>query len=302
MPAEQSPDVIDVRLVFRIYAGITMVAGLGVYSWPGTLLPGATFHAATPAGPWAPARVAAALVVASGACAAGLASLQDPSSRVRALRSFALAHLAFGGLFFIQWMTVLAPVMPASMALAPIVAGAVLLYLATTQQADTGGPTLDALRSQYEEQIEEAARQEERTRLARDLHDAVKQQLFAIQASAATVEARFSGDPAGAQTALAQVRTSAREGTAEMETLIDQLQTAPLETTGLREALKRQCEALAIRTGADVKLMIGDLPPDMWLPPGAQRSLFRGAQEAVANIGRHARATPPRSVCVGACV
>ena len=53
---------------------------------------------------------------------------------------------------------------------------------------------LDALRSQFEEQIRQVARQEERTRLARDLHDAVKQQLFAIQTAAATAEARFEGD------------------------------------------------------------------------------------------------------------
>ena len=39
---------------------------------------------------------------------------------------------------------------------------------------------------------------EERARLARDLHDAVKQQLFAIQTSAATAQARLSIDPDGA--------------------------------------------------------------------------------------------------------
>ena len=290
MRAEQSPDAVDTRLVFRIYAGLALAAGLAAYGWAEALLPNAGFPAATPNNPWSLARVAAALVAASGACAAGLAGLTDPLSRVRALRAFAIAHLVFGGLFFLQWMAIFEEQVSASVVLAPIVAGVVLFYLAVTQQSDAGGPTLDALRSQYEEQIGEAARQEERTRLARDLHDAVKQQLFAIQASAATVEARFAGDPAGAQAALAQVRTSAREATTEMEALIEQLQTQPLETSGLREALKRQCEALAFRTGADVKLVVGDLPPDMWLPPGTQRALFRAAQEALANVGRHARA------------
>ena len=58
----------------------------------------------------------------------------------------------------------------------------------------------------YEQQIREAAAQEERNRLARDLHDAVKQQIFAIQTSAATAEARLDADPAGTREALAQVR------------------------------------------------------------------------------------------------
>jgi signal transduction histidine kinase len=290
MKAGEAPDAVDTRLVLRAYAAVAITAGLAVYCWPAALLPAGGFPAATPEAPWALTRVMAALVAASGACAWALADVADPVSRVQALRALGLAHLVFGGMFFIQWLAILERVLPAVVGVGPIVAGSVLFYLAVTQQSDTGGRSLETLRSQYEEQIEEAARHEERVRLARDLHDAVKQQLFAIQASAATVEARFAGDPAGAQAALAQVRASAREATIEMETLIEQLQTAPLETTGLRDALKRQGEALAFRTGADVQVAVGDLPPDMWLPPGAQRALFRGAQEALANVGRHARA------------
>jgi signal transduction histidine kinase len=57
------------------------------------------------------------------------------------------------------------------------------------------------LRSRYEAQIREAARREDAARLARDLHDAVKQQLFAIQTAAATVEARLDTDQSGAREA-----------------------------------------------------------------------------------------------------
>lgn len=291
MHSEQSPEAIDTRLVFRIYAGMSIAAGLVAYAWPKMLLPLASFPAATPESPWALARVAAALVAASGVAAAGLSTLPNPVSRARALYAFAIAHVVFGVLFLFQWIAILERILPASVGLTPIVAGLVLFYIAATNQSDTGDPSLETLRSQYEEQIQEAARQEERTRLARDLHDAVKQQLFVIQTSSAAVDARLPEDLAGAKSALAQVRTAAREATTEMETLIDQLQTAPLETSGLREALKRQCEALAFRTGADVELSVGDLPPDMSLRPGTQRHLFRGAQEALANIGRHARAT-----------
>jgi signal transduction histidine kinase len=64
-----------------------------------------------------------------------------------------------------------------------------------------------------------------------------------------------------------------------------------MENTGLVEALKRQGEALELRTGAAVTVDVGDLLPSALLPPGTQQALFRGAQEALANIGRHARAS-----------
>jgi signal transduction histidine kinase len=315
MKRQHRPEAIDTRLVLRVYAWITITAGLLVYAWPAALLPDAQFPIATPPAPWAFTRVAAGLVVASGCCATGLAGLREPVGRRRALFAFALSHLAFGLLFFLQWFAILERVLPPLVGWTPLLIGGVLLYVAVTGPSGTpfrrlmvlgrhDDPTerrrvmmdvrsvaMDDLRSQYEEHIEHAARQEERTRLARDLHDAVKQQLFVVQTAAATVETRFEADPAGARGALEQVRTAAREAMTEMEAMIDQLQSTPVENTGLVDALKRQGEALGFRTGADVKLEIGDLPDNGLLPPGTQQALFRGAQEALANIGRHARAS-----------
>jgi signal transduction histidine kinase len=150
------------------------------------------------------------------------------------------------------------------------------------------------LRTRYEEQIRHGARQEERARLARELHDAVKQQLFAIHTAAATVDARFDSDPAGARDALAQVRASAREALTEMEVMLDQLKATALTTAGLVEALKRACEAMGFRTGAEVSFTAGDLPPDSVFPPGAHLAMLRFAQEALANVARHARAAHVR--------
>src|SRR5215208_4746229 len=76
-----------------------------------------------------------------------------------------------------------------------------------------------------------------------------------------------------------------------METLIDQLQTAPMENTGFEDALRRQCDALGYRTGAKVTLTIGALPTSTALIPGAYDALYRFAQEALHNVGRHARAS-----------
>lgn len=133
--------------------------------------------------------------------------------------------------------------------------------------------------------------QEERNRLARDLHDSVKQQLFSISISAAAVRERLEGDPAGALAALADVQHSARAAMVEIDALLHQLSPAPLATTGLIEALREQCEALGYRTGAHVTTTFGALPPTERLPVGTQEALFRMAQEALSNIARHARAS-----------
>ena len=124
----------------------------------------------------------------------------------------------------------------------------------------------------------------------RDLHGSIKQQLFVIQTAAATVQARFERGPEGAKTALEQVRSSAREAMAWMEAMLDQLRAAPLGNAGLVEAVKKQCEALGFRTGARVEFKLGTLPPGEALAPGAQQAILRVAQEALANVGRHAHA------------
>ena len=67
---------------------------------------------------------------------------------------------------------------------------------------------------------------------------------------------------AGARAAIDQVRNAAREAMAEMEAMLDQLRASPLENTGLIEALKKQCDALRFRTGADVRLVGRRSPPE----------------------------------------
>jgi signal transduction histidine kinase len=150
------------------------------------------------------------------------------------------------------------------------------------------------LRENLLAQARDTAAQQERNRLARELHDSIKQQVFSIHMSAAAVEARWEADPGGAREALGDVRRSAREAMAEMNALLQQLSPAPLEKVGLVQALRDQCEALGYRSGAEVVVEFGELPADDWLPAGAQDSLFRVAQEALSNVARHARAAHVR--------
>jgi signal transduction histidine kinase len=149
---------------------------------------------------------------------------------------------------------------------------------------------LKTMRGQLVEQISAAAAQEERNRLARDLHDSIKQQVFSMSISAAAAHAHLDRDPAKAKEALQDVKQSAQEAMVEMRALLQQLSPAPLEKSGLMEALREQCEALAYRTGAKVETAFEGLPGDEHLPPGTQETLFRIAQEALSNIARHARA------------
>lgn len=146
------------------------------------------------------------------------------------------------------------------------------------------------LRERWLSQANRQAAQEERNRLARDLHDSIKQQLFSIQMSAAAAQERFDTDAAGAQKAIGDVRRLAHEALVEMNALLQQLSPAPLERVGLAQAIREQCEALSYRSGAMVECEVGDLPGEALLPPGAQEAVFRVAQEALSNVARHARA------------
>ncbi len=148
-----------------------------------------------------------------------------------------------------------------------------------------------AYRDEVMRQVGEAAAREERNRLARELHDSIKQQLFSIGVSAAAARTRAGeSDTTDALAALDDIQRGAREAQVEMTALLQQLRPAPLENVGLVEALRDQCEALGYRTGAEVSVTIGALPAEDRLPPRAQEQLFRMAQEALANIARHARA------------
>jgi signal transduction histidine kinase len=143
--------------------------------------------------------------------------------------------------------------------------------------------------STTEQEIREAAGQEERNRLAQDLHDSVKQQIFSVQTDLATAEARWDDDTAGARAAIERARKTARDAMSEMSALLDRLRRDPIESAGLVEALRRQCEALGFQTGATVSTAFGDLPVAD-IPTTAMTPVFRIAQESLANIARHARA------------
>lgn len=146
-------------------------------------------------------------------------------------------------------------------------------------------------RDQLSLQVSKTAAQEERNRLARDLHDSIKQQIFGVAVSAATARARWESDPDGALRAIDDIESTALEAQVEMQALLQELRPVALENVGLIEALRLQCQALGYRTGAEVLIELVDLPSEDQLPPGSQELLFRIVQEGFGNIARHARAS-----------
>ena len=140
-------------------------------------------------------------------------------------------------------------------------------------------------------QVIAATAQEERNRLARDLHDSIKQQIFSITMSAAAAKARWEHDLTRVRSILDDIERTAREAQVEMQAMLQQLRPHALENTGLVESLRMQSQALEYRTGASVLVEIGQLPSEEQLPPGLQEVLFRIVQEGFANIARHARAS-----------
>lgn len=290
----------DTRALFRAYSVGAAIAGLALLAG----VPGlGTDLGSTPEIGRAFVQVSGVMLFSLACVVGGFGEIEDPRSRHRALGWFAFAHLvALAGLVSLSARH--GGVARGDLGV-PVLVGlcVVLFHFWQTGDGHRAGESLpftkrfvpprtrDRLRSEYEERIREAASQEERHRLARELHDSVKQQIYAIQAAAATVGARFDSDAPGARAALDRLRDSGREAMAEMEAMLDSLRATPLTNAGLVEALKKQGEALQFRTGARVSFQIGALPPDAVLAPGAQQAIFKVAQEAFANIGRHARAT-----------
>ena len=291
------PDAIDTRWVFIIYAASAWMIGFAVFGWVDLFLGPDLNLGGIYLGRSALARIFAAILMGSGCFAAAFIPVEDPVARRRGLFWLSGAHAILGFALFTQVAGPWGSGLGQRMLQIDLIVAFLLFYLATTSVGV--GTSLvrpwvrnsaEVLKAQYAEQIRQAAGQEERHRLARDLHDSIKQQIFVIQTAAATAQARFDNDPEGTREAIEQVRSAARESMTEMEAMLDQLRAVPLENAGLVEALKKQCEALGFRTGAKVDLRIAKLPPSEALPPGAHQAVLRVVQEALSNVARHARA------------
>ena len=135
---------------------------------------------------------------------------------------------------------------------------------------------------------------EERSRLARDLHDALTQRLFSLnltlEAAAATATAT-GGDPTSTVDAIAQARALVDSALAELRTLIFELRPPELDADGLVGALRKHAELLSRAHGIAVTAADQRPPGAPRLNTETERQLLRVAEEALSNAMRHSGAS-----------
>ncbi|MBE0695895.1 MAG: GAF domain-containing protein, partial [Anaerolineaceae bacterium] len=137
-------------------------------------------------------------------------------------------------------------------------------------------------------QAEEIAVSAERSRLARDLHDAVTQTLFATSLIAEVLPRLWERNPEAGKQKIAEIRELTRGALAEMRTLLMELRPTALEDVPLPDLLQQLSEAFTARARIPVTR---DVCNPIELPTQVKIGFYRIAQEALNNVQKHSRAT-----------
>lgn len=137
-------------------------------------------------------------------------------------------------------------------------------------------------------QAEESAVVAERSRLARDLHDAVTQTLFSASLIAEVLPRLWDRNPDEGRRRLAELRELTRGALAEMRTLLLELRPAALEEANLRDLLHQLAESITGRARVPITL---EVEGECDLAVEVKIALYRIAQEALNNVAKHSAAS-----------
>jgi signal transduction histidine kinase len=144
--------------------------------------------------------------------------------------------------------------------------------------------SLDSRTRELEAEQDTLARlsvQRERARIARELHDIVAHHLAVIVVQAGAGRMAGGEEPEAAER-FARIRQSGEQALSEMEHLVDLLQASDDEDARRIDVLLDQAQA------AGLKLSASPLPPELSLPPEAERLAYRVVQEGLTNAMKHA--------------
>jgi signal transduction histidine kinase len=130
------------------------------------------------------------------------------------------------------------------------------------------------------------AQEQERIRIAGELHDGVMQQMLAVTMMLGTAKRRTS--ESDTKTSLDKIQETLIQAGTEIRQLSHDLHPPILQEAGLPEAVRGYCEQFSVSSGVSVSCDADDSVRD--LSRGAALALFRIAQEALGNALKHARA------------
>jgi NarL family two-component system sensor histidine kinase LiaS len=149
---------------------------------------------------------------------------------------------------------------------------------------------LNSMAAQLENLIQtrqELATLEARNRFARDLHDSVKQQVFATSLQVAAARALIERDTEAAEAHLVQADELVRQAQRELNVLIHEMRPAALEGKGLAGALRDYLRDWSQRAEIPAEIHVRG---EREVPLEVEQALFRVAQEALANVAKHSAA------------
>lgn len=141
---------------------------------------------------------------------------------------------------------------------------------------------------------QQLAQLEERQRVARDLHDSVKQQAFALTLLIGAAQSRLLNDPALASGQLQKAGELADQIRQELTAILQQLRPVALVGQGLQVALRDSIRQWSQQMGIACEFQVSGPPAGTEMPalrPEIEEALFRVAQEALANVARHSQAS-----------
>ncbi|KLV25652.1 histidine kinase [Niallia circulans] len=134
---------------------------------------------------------------------------------------------------------------------------------------------------------------EERQRLARDLHDVVSQQLFALNMMSSAAYKIFDRDPALAKQQLQEIVSIAGKAQGEMRALLLHLRPIELSNDTLCDGIIKLIQELKEKTMLHFSASIDEIDG---LSTAGQEHLFRIVQEALSNVLRHSHADKVRII------
>jgi len=133
-----------------------------------------------------------------------------------------------------------------------------------------------------------SARESERTRIARDLHDDIGQRVASLSIALSRIQRQIPDAANPARQSLSDLEQQSTQLSADLRHLSHELHPGALEHLGLLEALRERCDDFEQESGITVQLDVADAWRDV--SDALALCLYRVAQEALRNVATHAKA------------